>query len=196
MTENSSKLSPKALQIMEKAKELFWKHGISRVTVTEICREAGVSKMTFYRHFDSKVDLAKQAMKASTDEAWEKYTAIMSQDIPFADKMKQSVLLKFEGTKDISEELIRDIYKNPELGMMEFMQEMTQESMKRLIMDYIKAQENGEIRKDLNPQFIMYFMNQMGQMLSDPALAAMYPTPNDLIMELFNFFLYGIMPRE
>jgi len=37
-------------QIIDTSKKLFWKYGIKRVTIEEICREAGVSKMTFYKH--------------------------------------------------------------------------------------------------------------------------------------------------
>lgn len=196
MSEDSSNKSAKYKQIMETAKVLFWKHGISRVTVTEICKEAGVSKMTFYRHFDDKVDLAKKSMKQSADEALAQYRAIMDQDIPFHEKIKQAALLKMEGTKDISEELLADVYKNPELGLMPYLQEVGQESMRVMMEDYIKAQQEGEVRKDLNPQFILYFLNKMNEMMADPALDGMYATPNDRIMEIFNFFFYGILSRD
>ncbi|WP_372931944.1 TetR/AcrR family transcriptional regulator, partial [Mariniphaga sediminis] len=57
MKEN--KKSKKYLEIMKTARELFWKHGFRRVTIQEICEKAGVSKMTFYKHFPNKIDLAK-----------------------------------------------------------------------------------------------------------------------------------------
>lgn len=40
------------------AKELFWKHGVKRVSIAEICEKAGVSRKTFYKHYDNKTDLA------------------------------------------------------------------------------------------------------------------------------------------
>ena len=51
-TSNSSKEQV----IMETARRLFWKHGISRIKVKEICEESEVSKMTFYRLFNNKID--------------------------------------------------------------------------------------------------------------------------------------------
>ena len=46
--------SKKYQDIKKKGKELFWKYGTKRVTVEEICREAGVSKMTYYKFFKNK----------------------------------------------------------------------------------------------------------------------------------------------
>ena len=60
--------SSKSLDILNTARQLFWKHGIRRVSVEEVCREAGVSKMTFYRSFPNKIELAKarDAAEAAT----------------------------------------------------------------------------------------------------------------------------------
>ena len=41
-------------QILTKGKELFWKYGIKRVAIEEICKQAHVSKMTFYKYFKNK----------------------------------------------------------------------------------------------------------------------------------------------
>ena len=44
-------------RLMEKSKELFWKYGYNGVSVDQIAKEAGISKMTIYKHFSSKEDL-------------------------------------------------------------------------------------------------------------------------------------------
>ena len=41
-------------QIIEVARELFHKFGFKKVSMDEIAREAGVTKKTIYRYFDSK----------------------------------------------------------------------------------------------------------------------------------------------
>jgi len=46
--------NPKREQILTTGKELFWKFGFKRVTIEEICKEAGVSKMTYYKFFTTK----------------------------------------------------------------------------------------------------------------------------------------------
>ena len=51
--------NPKRKKILDTAHELFWKHGLKRVSIEEICAVAGVSKMTFYKHFANKTALVK-----------------------------------------------------------------------------------------------------------------------------------------
>ena len=60
----------------------------------------------------------------------------------------------------------------------------------------MEAQKKGEIRSDIKPEFIHYFLNHMFTLAEDENLARLYDSPQDLIMELTNFFFYGILPRE
>ena len=50
-------------QIIQAGRHLFWKYGMKRVSIEEICREAGVSKMTFYKYFANKTALALYILK-------------------------------------------------------------------------------------------------------------------------------------
>jgi AcrR family transcriptional regulator len=65
--------STKYEDILNTGKTLFWKHGVRRVTIEEICREADVSKMTFYRFFPNKIELAKTLLKKMADDAMADY---------------------------------------------------------------------------------------------------------------------------
>ncbi len=188
--------SPKFDQITSTAKNLFWKHGIKRVTVEEICTEAGVSKMTFYRLFDNKIELAKIILNELFDSSLQKYRDIMDQDIPFAQKIQKTILLKMEGTQEISEELIKDIYKNEEPALIEFMAEKKKQSMNEILNTFTIAQRKGWMRKDIKPEFIVYFINKINDMATDETLLAMYKSPQSLIMELTHFFFYGILPKD
>ena len=53
--------SPKKEQILKTGKELFWKYGFKLVTIEEICKEAGVSKMTYYKYFTNKITITFSA---------------------------------------------------------------------------------------------------------------------------------------
>jgi hypothetical protein len=64
-----------------------------------------------------------------------------------------------------------------------------------IMRDYLDAQQRGDIRADIKPEFILYFLNKIVEMARDEDLERMYSTPQDLIMELTNFFFYGILPR-
>ncbi len=191
MTENQ-----KLAAIVQTSKDLFWKHGIKRVTIEEICKEAGVSKMTFYKHFKNKTEVVKVIIAKITTEATEKYNAIMSQDIPFSEKISQSVHLKMEQTAEMSHEFFDDYYLHAEPELKEFLEEQIGNSLAKVYGDYVEAQKNGDIRKDIKPEFIIYFLNKLMEIVQDEHLESQYESPQDLIMEVTNFFFYGIMPRD
>ena len=55
----NEKENAKREALLNTGRRLFWKYGFKRVTISEICEEADVSKMTYYRCFENKTDLAK-----------------------------------------------------------------------------------------------------------------------------------------
>jgi len=184
-------------QIVKTGKSLFWKFGINRVSIEEICREANVSKMTYYKYFKNKPELVKYILKKYTDEAWDKYYEIMNKDIPYSQKIKQTIVLKMDQTDHMSSEFFKDFHKNADPDLKLFFNELTNKSLQTIKADYIIAQKEGNIRQDINPDFIMYFLNHMLAVLArDESLINLYPNPQDLIYELINFFFYGIMPRN
>ena len=59
----------------------------------------------------------------------------------------------------------------------------------------IEAQRKGEIRQDIKPEFINFFLDLMVKLVNDPSLNKIYPDAQEMILELTNFFFYGILPR-
>jgi len=186
----------KRKSLINTAKDLFFKYGIKRVTVEEICQEAGVSKMTFYKHFKNKNELVKTMIIQITDEAMDKYQALMDSDIPFEEKVRETIQMKLDGTDQMSQAFFSDYLPHAEPELHEFMHLRAQEMYGRIIKDYKNAQENGDIRQDVKIEFILWYLNKMLDMMGDKALEKMYESPQDLIMEMVNFFFYGIMPRK
>jgi len=182
--------------IMLSAKSLFWKFGFKRVTIEEICREANVSKMTFYKHFKNKKELIIKLMNFITDKAMKQYREIMDSDIPFTEKVKKSVDIKLESTNDMSNAFYDDYFRHADAEMQEFMNQKMNENMQMILQDYTDAQKRGDIRKNIKPEFILYFLNHLFEMAKDVQLKNIYDTPQKMIMELINFFFYGILPHD
>jgi len=185
----------KRKQLVHTAKDLFFKYGIKRVTVEEICQEANVSKMTFYKHYKNKNELVKTMIMQLTDEALEKYRRLMNSDMPFEEKVRETIRMKLEGTDNMSQEFFSDYLPHAEPEMLEFLQERRHESMELIIKDYAEAQKKGDIRQDIKIEFIIWYLNKIWDIMTDEELEKMYDNPQDMIMEMVNFFFYGIMPR-
>lgn len=182
--------------ILKAAKTLFWKYGVKRVSVEEVSKEAGVSKMTFYRHFKNKNEVIMQIMKDLFEFGLQEYRAVMKQDIPFAQKVEQIILMKFENTQDVSQEFLTEMYINGNDSMKKMIAEYTSTTLTEFKKDMIVAQQKGWIRKDIKIELIMKMRDMMSGVMADDAFMSMYQTPQEAIVEVTRFFFYGMMNSE
>ena len=187
-----SELNDTEKSILEAAGQLFMKHGIRRVSVEEISREAGLSKMTFYKYFANKADVAKAFLLHQSDKAMQGSRQVMGQPIPFAEKVKQIIRQKMDDTEGISQEFVKDIFQDERLGLQEVIKTMRKNALDEMLAYFKEAANNGEMRKDIHPQFIAYFLDKINEMAADEKLLKLYKNEQALIMELTNFFFYGL----
>jgi AcrR family transcriptional regulator len=185
-------MSKKYDAIMDAARRLFYKYGIRKVTIEEICAESSVSKMTFYKYFTNKTELAKAVMTKIFSTNIKDFTDLMESDISFPEKMHGLLMMKIEGTKDANWAFFIDLYKSDDTELTAYMQNMIQDSMKLTAEYFRKAQEKGLMRKDLHPALMMVILDKMQEMAFDERLLKTYDSVQELCMEITKFFLYGI----
>ena len=193
---NKNNGNQKFQQLVSIAHDLFMRFGIRRVSVEEICSEANVSKMTFYKYFKNKIELIKYLLNQIFSKQMTEYPRIMAQQVPFPEKVKQIIQLKHEQTTMMSQEFFHDLWKNPNPEIAELLEKLMEKSLNEILNGFKAARENGDIRQNLKPEFILYFLNHMTEMAKDENLLKLYSSPNELALELTNFFFYGILtPR-
>ena len=192
---NRGKMSKSKNSILKAGKELFWKHGISRVSVEELCAKANVSKMTFYRNFSNKNMLALELMEELGNKGLDSYREIMSQNINFKAKVRQMTEVKRKQTEDFSMELFQDIFSNPEGNheILEYIQKSKITYLNEIKADFVQAQKEGWIRKDIKIDFILHMLNSMSNYIEDPSLTSLYDSTEELSLELTNYFFHGIL---
>lgn len=188
--------NPKREQILITGKTLFWKFGFKRVTIEEVCKEAGISKMTYYKFFNNKIDLVRTLMDTVMQESLERYNKIMESETPYPEKVVAMIHLKRDQIETMSSEFFRDYVKSGDPELISYLEQLSKDNLQKFTNDFKKAQENGDIRKDLKIEFIMYMMNHLTEMAQDNALLDMYEQPQDLVMEIINFLFYGILNRD
>lgn len=186
----------KKQSIIKTSRDLFMRYGIKRVTVEEICETAGVSKMTFYKHFKNKLDLALFILNREVEEGVNRYKRIMDQDIPYSEKAKEIIRMKLESSEDVSQEMLQDLLSSSIPEVAALMSEISRKNFELFFNDMITAQNKGEIRQDINPHFIIHMLGLMQDMASDDKVLSMYESTRALTSEIINFFFYGILPRK
>ena len=188
--------NPKRIQIIATGKELFWKFGFKRVTIEEIAREAGVSKMTFYKYFPNKTELAIVVLDEVFDTSLEKVRKLHDEHISPAETLKKILHFKSEGTRDISEEFIKDLYSYPEGELKAYMEKKMQIMFAEIIKVYERGKEDGWVRKDLNIPFLMLFTRKIINLFTEDEMLHYFDSSQDLVMEITNLLVYGISPHE
>lgn len=188
--------NPKRQQILRTGKDLFWKYGFKRVSIEEICKEAGVSKMTYYKFFSNKMELVKTLMDEILQAGIIKYRELMDSNIPYPEKVAGIIELKREQTHTMSSEFFKDYLQSGDPELIAYLEKLSQENLQLFIADFRKAQENGDIRKDLKVEFIMAVLNKLIDWVQhDKRLLELYDEPQDLAVEVTRFMFYGILER-
>jgi AcrR family transcriptional regulator len=164
------KRSVKFKAILDAAKTLFWKYGIRRVTIEEICKVAEVSKMTFYKYFTNKTDLVKFIIEEITETGFKNYRDILESDISYDQKVKKMIEAKLNNSNYISQELFQELFKNPDDEIARTIEAIKNRMFEMYIDDFRKAQKTGDIRTDIKPEFILFFLNRITEMMTNSEL--------------------------
>ncbi len=181
------KFSKKQQQLEVTAENLFNQHGIKRVTIEEICRKAGVSKMTFYKYFDNKMGLVKHIWDNWIEEGFNKLDEINAMDISFPEKIERMFEWKRAFTSKMSIEFIED-FLHIEGGV--------EKIRGRFFQFIIESQKKGDIRPEVRPEFIMAVLDKLYELARDENLMKKYPHFIEFNRELKDFLWYGLLPRE
>lgn len=75
--------------LLRVAMDLVWESNYGRASVDRICERANIKKGTFYHHFDSKEQLALEALDSQWNLMKHEYDAIFSPLNPPLDRLRQ-----------------------------------------------------------------------------------------------------------
>jgi AcrR family transcriptional regulator len=190
----SNRRGDKRAQIVDAAADLFNRFGLRRVTVEEICRKAGTSKMTFYKHFANKVDVFKYIWNDLVDQAYKKVDEIDAMSVPFPEKLHLIFQYKMGLMSQMSPELLEDLLGgDPEI--LSFMTEIRKRSFALFLEFAERAQKRGDMRK-VRPELFMAALEKMGELAHNTDLRNSYPDNIDFARDLNGLFFYGLLPRE
>jgi AcrR family transcriptional regulator len=191
---SAKRISKKKQQIVEAALTLFTRFGIRRVTIEEICRKAGASKMTFYKHFPNKIELLRHIWNMWLDEGYRILEETEKMEISFREKLLKIIEFKADLVSRMSPEFIEEVlHADPELA--EFITEMKIRNYSRFMEFVAKAQERGDMRK-MKPEFFLAVLDKLQEVAGDEKITKAYPDYTEFVRELHNFLFFGILPFE
>ena len=176
--------SKKCKQLIETAKDLFFKHGVKRITIEEICKKANVSKVTFYKYFSNKDELVRYIRDELISHGFSKYDEINELDIGFPEKVELITKWRIDFFSNIKSEFIEDILSTDD----------TIEEMKRRYLKNIEAaQIKGEVRKDISPELIWLVTEKLNELVRDGSWKKVFSDYSVFQKQLRRMYFYGLL---
>ena len=174
----------KKKQIVDTARELFFKHGVRRVTVEEICSKANVSKVTFYKYFDNKLDIAKYIGDELIKLGFARFEEIKRLDLSFLEKIDLMTQWRVEFFSQISSEFIEEILD---------LEGIYTEIKKRYLENITAAQERGEIRQEISVELIWLVTEKLNELVKEGSWKNIFTDYSQFQQQLRRLYFYGLL---
>lgn len=189
-------ITPKANKIIETGRDLFFKHGLHRITVEEICRTSGVSKKTFYNHFSNKYELAKKILDDINKKEMSVIEKHRSKSISFLEKITFMMEESIANVWSSESTFYKEVYENC-LELRPFINEQIIRRQAELLNFIKEEQKRGEISEEFPPGFIVYLITDlMLQAVLDAKLDNVLPDMNERIRMLVKCLITGVLAES
>ncbi|MCL2246224.1 MAG: TetR/AcrR family transcriptional regulator [Lentimicrobiaceae bacterium] len=183
-------------EILEAAKELFFKHGFKRISIEDICNKAEVSRRTFYVYYENKTDLLIQLLENIRDENLSEIFAINNSNLPFPEKLMQITNYNIAQLEKVTPEFLADINDPACVEVREHYESKKDHADDWMQNFFAEAQKRGEIRPDLDIIFLQRLLNYVIASHKNEEIKKFYPNPAILMRKIADMFFYGILGKE
>jgi AcrR family transcriptional regulator len=179
--------SSKRDRIIATAIELFSRFGAKRVTIEELCREAGASKVTFYKYFPNKVALVQHIHDSWTEEAFAKFDEINALEIPFIEKIDRMGRWKVEFAGRVNAAFVRELID---------IEHSHDEFKRRYLTNIANAQRDGDIRDDIDPELLWLVMEKTGELFRERRWEQVTGDFAEFQRQIRALLYYGLLVRD
>lgn len=173
MRENDIKVKKR---ILETARDQFFSHGFTKVTVDEIATRIGMSKKTIYKYYPSKDDLVRSVIESTLSEVHTCCKNIVdNNDLDFVEKLKQMMTYAALHISKMGRPLIEDLEKNaPHVWkeISEFRSKRIYEDFGKLLYDGV---QKGIFRSDIDQQLVLLIYNNVIKNIISPEVLSQIP---------------------
>ncbi len=196
--ENNKRTKRKS--ILEAAFRLFSRNGYNQTSIEELAREAGIGKGTVYSYFQTKRDIVRAFCEDELEFTREELAVNTNPDMPLKDQLMIFFMAEF-----------KHLSRNREFGRLYLQEtvfprehhsdkdlEMQNRYFGLLFPIYQKAQEQGELRKDLELLHIAGHFYALYLLLVSCWFSGMIPTEQtrEALSAMFDQTLEGLKPKE
>ncbi len=185
-------------RIMETAREAFYLHGFSKVTVDEIAAKNGISKKTIYKYFQSKDDLVEAVTRETLSEMAKCCQSIVKEEgVDFVDRLKRMMTLVAVQYSNVGKALVEDLQKNAPHIWNQIAEFRTQRINIEFGAMLQEGMEKGIFRTDIDRDLILMIYSNAIQTIIKPEMLVHLPYSASQIFEtIVKIIFEGILTEE
>lgn len=180
-------------QIIDLAKELFFTKGIAATNMDEIAEQVPVAKMTIYKYFKSKEGLISEVLDQYLDMQHKLFLDYINN---YPDPLESILAMLSYKQEDIPELFIKELletYPQFLIKLMDYYKTHIAKEFEQLI---FKAQQKGQIRREISPFILMLYVQSIKEFLSKPDILKQLPNFQLVGEQIRTMLLYGIVTPE
>jgi AcrR family transcriptional regulator len=183
-------------KIIISASKLFKKYGFKKVNVEDICKEVGISRVTFYKYFKNKTDLSLEYLQKFFDENISKYEQIINSENNFGEKLKKLIELKLTISEELSIDFIKELYNSNNPEIKSFFDEQIKLNQIRTVEFIENGKNQNYIKPEIPTNYILYRLNNVIKELQDEKLYVFFSNSTELTQTIIDTFFYGIIKNN
>jgi len=190
--------SEKKKKILEGARAIFLREGVSTITMAQIAARQGISKKTLYKYFSNKTQLVEEAIEEQIAAIAGLVDSIMlDRSQSFPQRLGRIFGIVARQLAQLGETFIRDVfYREPRLWerIDHFRREHIFAAIMRLFEEGIR---DGYVRTDIESRLVPTLLVSAASAILSPAQFFTLTAPPAVVFETFiKILLGGVLTEE
>jgi AcrR family transcriptional regulator len=177
-------------QILMTTFDLLCTYGAKKMSIAEVAKKANVSPVTIYNYFESKDQLIRSTLFFIMEKKIGIYETVLSQDIPFHEKMKRIMVDQEETAENIQINSLQSHLDDVVIKayMEEFYQKKTLPFFTKLVEE---GKKEGSIHSDISLESILFYIQMFKEAFAKPGFFAQ--TNPSMLRDLDHLLYFGLI---
>ena len=188
------RIMKKDIFLKQVATELFYQQGWRLTSIAEICRAAGVSRVTLYKYFPTKQDLVKCIFEEQKNNMRWEFDRLLATEADLTTVIQQILTMQQESMATLySAAVLHDLNHDQDETLQAFFRQMSQEKYHYMHYFFSTLQKRKIIRDDFPVMLIDLFIQKIDEILNSASLQFYYKgREQKLFKDVLQLFMCGI----
>ena len=184
----------KDVLLKQVATKLFYEQGWILTSVAEICRAAGVSRVTFYKYFPTKQALVKCIFEEQKNKMREDFDNLLDTQSDLSQIITKILSMQQDSMETLySVPVLHDLHHEQDRELRDFFKEMEEEKYQYMHYFFGTLQKRKIIRDDFPVMLIDLFIQKIDEILNSASLQSNYKgREQKLFKDVLQLFMCGI----